>query len=147
LLCIRAKRTCSRGVLPEVSSLVSSEESFGLDCWCSTSRKLFVEADYALHAGSILSSTDSLFPIRCVLLLVSSLDYRGLRKGSLGLQLGMLLEVENLQLVRPPTIQLADRFKLTPGAERGHTLGGMRVESARRVTKLILITADPRQPN
>jgi hypothetical protein len=147
LLCIRAKRTCSRRVLPKVSSLVSSEESFGLDCWCGTSRKLFVEADYALHAGSILSSTDSLFPIRCVLLHVSSLGYRGLRRGSLGLQLGMLLEVENLQLVRPPVIQLADRSKVTPGAGRGHTLGGMRVESARRVTKLILITTGSRQTN
>jgi hypothetical protein len=61
--------------------------------------------------------------------------------------LGLLSDVENLQLERPPILKLAYRAKVGLGAGRGHTLGGMRVESARRVTKLILITAPSCQPN
>jgi hypothetical protein len=65
----------------------------------------------------------------------------------MGTQLRRMLEAGNLQLERPPVFELADRPKLTLGPSRGHTLGGMRVESARRVMKLILITAPPRQLN
>jgi hypothetical protein len=61
------ERTCCRRVLPEVTSLISAEESFGLDLWCCASRELFVKADYALHADGILCGTDSLCSIRCVL--------------------------------------------------------------------------------
>jgi hypothetical protein len=86
---IEGKHTCSRGILSEVTSLVSAEESLWLNCWCCTSRELLVEADYALHAGCILSGTDSLFPIRCILpACCCSGDFAGLWRGSIGCAIG-----------------------------------------------------------
>jgi hypothetical protein len=142
------KHTCCRRILPEVTSLVSAEESLWLNCWCCTSRELLVEADYALHASCILSGADSLFPIRCVLpACCCSSEFAVLWRGSSDVQLERLSRVLNLQLEMPPMIESADSFRQPIWPGRGYTLGGMRVESARRVTKLILITAPPRQPN
>ena len=67
--------------------------------------------------------------------------------GSIGTQLEQLADVGNLQLERPPMIELENKYTVSQGVGRGLTFGGMRVESARRVMKLILITAPPRQPN
>ena len=54
------KRTLSRRVLAKVLSLVSAEETGGLDLGSRSSGKFLVEADNALHADSIRSSADSL---------------------------------------------------------------------------------------
>lgn len=65
----------------------------------------------------------------------------------MGTQLEQLADVENLQMEMPPVIELAYMFSAGLRAASGHTFGGMSVESARRVMKLILITVHPRQPN
>jgi hypothetical protein len=54
------ERTRSGRVLSKVTSLVSAEETFRLGIRSWAPRKLFVEADYTLHAGGILCGANSL---------------------------------------------------------------------------------------
>jgi len=50
---------CSWWIFSKVTSLVSAEETLGLDFRSWTSRKLLVEADYALHTSGILCGANS----------------------------------------------------------------------------------------
>lgn len=47
----------------EVSCLITAEEALWLDSRRSSPGKLFIEANYSLHASRILGSTDGLFCI------------------------------------------------------------------------------------
>ena len=53
--------TSSRGVLSEVASLVTADDTSGLDFRGSATGESGVEVHDAVHAGSILGSTDGLF--------------------------------------------------------------------------------------
>jgi hypothetical protein len=55
--------THGRWLLAKVSSLVASDKAPGLNFRCGSTRKLLVEANYTLHASSILCSTNGLFHI------------------------------------------------------------------------------------
>lgn len=54
-------RTRSRGLAAEIASLVASNGAGRLDLGSSTTGKFGVEVHDAVHASSILSSTDRLF--------------------------------------------------------------------------------------
>lgn len=59
-------RTHGGWVLAEVLGLVLSEEALCLDLWSSSTWELLVKAHNALHADSILSSTEALFSVSVV---------------------------------------------------------------------------------
>lgn len=63
---VGTRRTHGGWVLAEVLGLVLSEEALCLDLWSSSTWELLVEAHNALHADSILGSTEALFFVSVV---------------------------------------------------------------------------------
>lgn len=54
------RRTRDGGILAEVTGLVATEETLGLDFGGGTTGELLVEADDSLHAQSVRSSANGL---------------------------------------------------------------------------------------